>query len=60
MSREEGGGNGDSQELILERYKLQVLAFFFQKLCPKRGVFVKNSHELSNYLDIMAKYGQSI
>ena len=41
--------NEDSQskELILERYKLQVLAFSFQKLCPKGGVTVKNSHKLS-------------
>ena len=50
----------DSQEFVLERYKLQVLAFFLQKLCTKRGVSVKNSHELSKYLDIMAKYCQSI
>ena len=37
-------------------YKLYILGFFFQKLCPKRGYFEKQSRIIVIYLNIARIY----
>ena len=47
--------NGDSQELILERYKLYILAFFLPKIVPKeRGYCEKQTRII--YLNMARTY----
>ena len=47
----------DSQELILERYKLYILAFFLPKIVPKeKGYCEKQSGIIVIYVNMVRTY----